>query len=205
VLNEVTKGVYWWRALEVERKRHINGYLFVAKEGLTLVDPPGLPDALVAEVAELGPIKRVIITGRFQERRAEHFQRCYNAELYAPQADKRLILSQADTYFNAGDKVPGGFTVIEMPNQRTPGECALLHKKSGVLVASHLVGDPPGYIRMRSEHIYHNFSSAFQAHLPLLELEFDLILPGMGTPLCHDGRLVLARYLASYGSVSGIN
>ena len=51
---------------------------------------------------------------------------------------------------------------------------------------------------MRSEKLYHNFSASFQAQLALLDLEFDIILPGLGTPVLTDGRKVLAGFLASY-------
>jgi len=198
VLEEITKGVYWWRSLEVERKRYLNGYIFVGKEGLTLVDPPGLPDAVVPEVSALGEISAVIITGRFQERRAEHFQRCNKVPLYAPEADKRLIRARADNYYKSGDVLPAGLQAISLPHQRTPGECILFHPQKEVIVAGHLAGDPPGYINMQAESLYHNFSSAFQAQLALLEMEHEIILPGLGTPIKEDSRGVLARYLASY-------
>ncbi|HIA00974.1 MAG TPA: hypothetical protein EYN66_03555 [Myxococcales bacterium] len=198
VLNKITQDVYWWRALEVERKRHLNGYIFVGPNGLTLVDPPGLPDAVIPEVTPLGKISSVIVTGRFQERRAQHFQRCYSAKLHAPAADQRLIVAKADNYFGPNDQLFGGFEVIALPHQRTPGESVLFHRQSRAIVAGHLSGAPPGFISMRSEKLYHNFSASFQAQLALLDLEFDIILPGLGTPVLTDGRKVLAGFLASY-------
>lgn len=201
MLSPVTEGVYVWQALNVALKRHMNGYLFMTRIGPIMVDPPSMAEVIVEQVEALGKPKAIIVTGRHHERRTAQYKRWYKAKVFAPQADRKLLKVHADHYYMDGESLPGGFVSVQLGHQRTPGETVLYHAKSKLLVANHLVGAPEGYIQMQGEGVYWNFSRAFEAQLKLLDLDFDVILPGRGHPIATDGKMVLARFLAGYGVV----
>ncbi len=199
VLKPVIDGVYWWQALEVELKRHINGYLVMTRIGPVMIDPPSAAEVIVEQIEALGKPRAIILTGRRQERRAAQFQGWYDAKVFAPEGDRRRFNVKADHYFRPGETLPGGFQSIGLSHQRTPGECALFHAKKRLLATGHLVGEPKGYVQMQDQGMYWSFGRAFEAQLGLLELDFDTLLTGRGEPIPTGARLVLAKYLAGYG------
>jgi glyoxylase-like metal-dependent hydrolase (beta-lactamase superfamily II) len=189
-----------WRALEIELKRHLNGYLFLTKDGMVLVDPPAAAEIIIRDIEALGKPRYVLLTGARQERRARQYQHWYGAEVYAPVGDRRMLALQAEHYYEDETKLPGGFRAIRLKHQRTPGESALLHEPSDTLVTGHLVGEPEGYVRMFSPGVYWNFSRALEAQLTLLEYDYEQLLPGRGKPIREKARMVLAQYIAAAGS-----
>lgn len=198
MLTPVIDGVYTWKTLEVELKRHVNGYLVMTKIGPVMIDPPSAAEVILNEIESLGKPRAILITGKRQERRAAQYQGWYEAKVFAPEGDRRLLTLKADHYYKRGESLPGGFQSCDLEHQRTPGETALFHPRSKMLVASHLVGDPPGYLRMQDQGFYWSFGRAFEAQLALLDLDFDTLLPGRGEPITKDAKVVLAKFLAGY-------
>jgi glyoxylase-like metal-dependent hydrolase (beta-lactamase superfamily II) len=199
VLLPVIDGVYWWQALQLELKRHINGYIVMTKVGAIMIDPPSSAEPILRGIEALGKPRAIILTGVRQQRRAAQYQAWYGAKVFAPEKDKRQLTIKADHYYRSGETLPGGFLSVGLSYGRSPGESALFHAKSRLLCASHLVGDPPGYVQMQEQGLYRNFSRAFEEQISLLELDFDTLLPGRGKPLAKDARLTMAKYLAGYG------
>ena len=196
VLKKLCTGVYTWKALEIETKRHINGYVFTTRIGPIVVDPPRLNESVVGPFEALGVPKAVIITGRPHERRAEQFQAWYGAKIFAPEKDRRRMRVKADSWFHDGDALPGGFRAVGLANQRTPGESVLFHPKAKLLLASQLHGFDGGTMSLPERGLYQQFGSAIAAHIGLLELKFERLLPGSGEPVLSGGRVALATYLA---------
>ncbi|MBT9555319.1 MAG: hypothetical protein IV100_04775 [Myxococcales bacterium] len=205
MLAELFSDYFHWNALDVAQKRHLNGYVVRTKVGLILIDPPSLPEPVLPALEALGKPKVVLLTGRAQERRAKQFRDWFGARILAPEGDQKLIRIPIDAYYKPGDTVPGGFRVHALPHQRTPGECVLYHPTQKVLIAGHLVGEPAGFIQLEDRSLYGSFSKTLEAQLQLLELDFERLLPGRGTPILHGGRIALAKYLAGFreGEVSG--
>lgn len=199
MLTQIVEDVYCWQALQIELKRYINGYLFMTRIGPILVDPPSAAEPIIRDIERLGKPRAILLTGRHQVRRARQYQGWYNAKVFAPEADRKLLQQvKPDALYKPGDTLPGGFRPITPGNQRSPGESALYHAASKTLVASHLVGEPEGYVQMQEKGIYWNFSRAFEAQLQLLDVEFETLLPGRGKPIVGEGRVALAKYLAGY-------
>ena len=196
MLKKLCRGVYTWKALETETKRHINGYVFTTRVGPVVVDPPRLNESVVKQFEALGTLKAIIVTGRPNERRAEQFQAWYGAKVFAPSKDQRRMRINADSWFHDGDVLPGGFKAVSLKNQRTPGESVLFHPKAKILVANQLHGFPGGTMSLPERGLYQQFGAAISAHLELLDLEFERLLPGSGEPVLTGGRVSLATYLA---------
>jgi len=196
VLRKLCTGVYSWKALETETKRHLNGYIFATRKGTIVVDPPRLNESVVGPLEALGIPKAIIITGRRNERRAEQFQAWYGAKVFAPEKDKRRMRVSADSWFRHGDSLPGGFKAFVLKNQRTPGESVLFHAKAKLMVAGQLHGFPGGAMSLPERGLYQQFGAAIAAHLELLQFEFERLLPGSGEPVLRGGRVSLATYLA---------
>ena len=198
VLTEVQSSVHVWQSLEIELKRHINGYLFLTRVGGILVDPPSAAEPVLAQIEAFGKPRAIIVTGRNQERRSRQYQGWYKAKVFAPEADRKRLRITADHYFRTGESLPGGFKSIILPHQRTPGETVLFHEKAKILVAPHFVTLGDGLIQMEDRASYWNFSRGFEAQLALLELDFDVLLPGRGKPIKTGARIALAKFLAGY-------
>lgn len=198
MLNPIDGGIYGWESLEVRLKRHLNGWLFLTADGPVLVDPPQAPEPVVAAIEALGKPTVILLTGKRQERRARQFQGWYGAKVWAPDGDRKLLEVQADVWYGDAQALPGGFVAHRLAHQRSPGESVLLHRASRILVASHLIGEPAGFIQMQERLMYGNFSKAMAEQLKLLRLEFDRLLPGRGAPILSEARLRLAEHLASY-------
>ncbi len=198
MIAAVAEHVYRWEALETALRRTVNGYALAYRNGLILIDPPRVPEPDLPRFEALGRPRAVVVTGRFQVRRARQFRDWYGARIFAPAADRKVLGLQADHYYQPGDTLPGGFRAVGLQHQRSPGESALHHPARRMLVCGHLVGDPPGYVQMQEPGLYWSFSRAFEAQLPLLDLDFDLLLPGRGDPIVEEGKIALARYLAGY-------
>lgn len=199
MLKKLCTGVYSWKALEIETKRHLNGYVFTTRSGLIVVDPPRLNESVVKPLETLGKPKAIIVTGRPNERRAEQFQAWYGAKVFAPKKDKRRLRVSADGWFEHGDSLPGGFKAVALKNQRTPGESVLFHPKAKLMVAGQLHGFPGGAMSLPERGLYQQFGAAIAAHIDLLKLEFERLLPGSGEPVLKGGRVSLATYLAGLG------
>lgn len=200
MLIPLTDSTFYWRSLQIELKRHLNGYLVITDDGPVLIDPPAVSDVVLPEIEKFGKPIAILVTGRHQERRSKQYHQWYKAKLCVPKADKSMILQNADIYYENGDTLPGGFQVVELGNQRSAGESALYHAATKTLAAGHLLGEPEGYVGMQSSHVYHDFPAAFEAQLKLLEYDFEVLLPGRGRPLSKEGRICLARFLASFTS-----
>jgi len=200
MLIPLTDTTYYWRSLQIELKRHLNGYLVITDDGPVLIDPPAVSDVVLPELERFGKPVAVLITGRHQERRSKQYHQWYGAKLCVPKADKSMVLQKADIYYEDGDILPGGFQVIGLENQRSAGESALYYEPSKTMAAGHLLGEPAGYVGMQSSHVYHNFSAAFEGQLRLLQYDFEVLLMGRGQPISEDGRMCLARFLASFAS-----
>jgi len=198
VLTEVIKGVYMWQALELELKRHINGYVFMTRIGPIMVDPPSAAEVILKDIEALGKPRAIILTGRRQQRRSKQYQGWYKAKLFAPEGDRKLLTIRADHFYRGGESLPGGFKSISLPDQRSPGETALYHEKLGVMVCSHLVCTKAGYVQMQDQGLYWNFSRAFEAQLTLLDYPFETLLPGRGTPIVKEASMGLAKFLAGF-------
>ena len=198
MLTEVVEGVYLWRALEVALKRYINGYLLVVHGGTVLIDPPAAAEPVLRAIEALGRPRAVILTGQRQERRARQYQGWYDAKVFAPEGDQRALTVKADVYYKHAESLPGGLRAFWLKHQRSAGESTLFHSERKLLFAGHLVGDPPGHIRMQDRGLYPRFSRSLQAQLALLKLPFEVLLPGRGEPITKGGRLALATHIAGY-------
>ena len=185
-----------WQALELELKRHLNGYLLQTRVGLVMVDPPSAAEVIVKAIEAIGRPRAIIVTGRSRERRTRQFQGWYDAKVFAPERDARMLRVKADHYYKDGESLPGGFRSVGLEHQRTPGETALYHKGLRLMVAAHLVGQPAGYVQMQEQGLYWNFSRALEAQLRLLEYDYDTLLPGRGAPITKEARIALAKYIA---------
>jgi len=198
MLERIIDGVYVWEHLIIEHKHTINGYYLETEDGPILFDPPSAAQSVIQQIEALGKPKHVVVTGRFRQRRAAYYQQWYGATLWAPHADQRHLNLEPDELYGSIDEVPGGFDVVGLEKQLSPGECALYNADRKCLLAGHLVGTPPGSIRMQDRYLYRPFSPAFEAQLPLISLDFETLLPGRGSPIPAGGRVALAQFLANY-------
>ena len=204
MLTEVRKGVFRWEGLEIKLKRHLNGWLLITPDGPMLVDPPQAAEPDIADIELRGKPKIILLTGKRQERRTKMYQGWYQARVYAPRGDEKLLEVEPFRLYEDGEALPGGFVAMRLANQRSPGESVLFHKAARLLVAGHLVGAPAGQLQMQEKHLYSNFSKAFAEQVRLLKLDFDALLPGRGEPVMKEARVRLAEHLATFALPDGI-
>lgn len=99
----------------------------------------------------------------------------------------RLHSVEVDLPLNDGMEVPnsGGLKVIHTPGH-TMGSICLYHSKLKALFSGDTVICESGEVREPVESTSMNPSEARRSVMRLSELNFDLILPGHGTPIVHE-------------------
>ena len=107
-----------------------------------------------------------------------------------------MDLKPAHTYKD-GELLPGGIWVIQLQDQKSPGESALfLQQGKGVLIVGDaLIGKPPGHVSMLPADKYVDVKKAKEGLRRLLKYEFDSLLVGDGVSIIADAKSLVASSL----------
>ncbi len=200
-MKEIVSGIHTWSWWSREKGMNFNGHTFVRQATLIVIDPPpfgpGDREALLA----LGKPAEVILTNRHHDRGSREMRREFGARLWIHQADAADLPEAPDVAFRDDQPLPGSLRAVRVPDNKTPGECALwLPAKggSGVLILGDaLIGKPPGSLNLLPADKYRDVRKAHQGLRVLLELPYDSLLLGDGESFPSGGRAALERFLQS--------
>lgn len=199
-MNEIVPGIHEWKWWSEEKQLYFNGHAFVREGKLIVVDPPpfgpGEHEALVA----LGRPAEILITNQHHGRASRDMRREFGARIWIHEADAAGLAEPPDVTFGEEQPLPGAVRAVRVPDNKTPGECALWVPagSTGVLILGDaLIGRPKGALSLLPDDKYQNARRARAGVRVLLELPYDALLVGDGESIPAGGRAALERFLSA--------
>lgn len=196
-MKQLLPGIWQWSWFSDEKQLDFNGLFLMVGEHTMLVDPPPLTADARAVIRRNGPVDYLIVTNRDHVRDAAACQSEFECRLFIPEADAASMeLNQAKTYKD-GELLPGGIWVIQLKDQKSPGESALfIQQGKGVLIVGDaLIGKPAGSVSLLPVEKYVDVVKAKEGLRRLLKYEFDSLLVGDGASILTGGKPAVERLL----------
>jgi glyoxylase-like metal-dependent hydrolase (beta-lactamase superfamily II) len=138
----------------------------------------------------------IVLTNRDHERSAQQFKDAFRIPVYIHQQDAPLVSIAVDRAFQGGDLLPGGWQVIHLENQKSPGESALYNAETRILILGDaLIGKPFQHLSMLPDEKYASKQEAVEGLKGLLVLDVKAVLPGDGDPVMLDASRLLSDAL----------
>jgi glyoxylase-like metal-dependent hydrolase (beta-lactamase superfamily II) len=198
-MKALLPGIWQWSWFSEEKQLDFNGLFLTVGEHGVLVDPPPMTAEARTLIRCTGPVDYIIVTNRDHVREAAACQIEFACRLYVPEADALQMDVKPTNTFKDGELLPGGIWVIQMKDQKSPGESALYIQQGqgkGVLVVGDaLIGKPAGSVNLLPAEKYADVAKAKEGLRRLLKYEFDSLLVGDGTSIISGGKSAVARLL----------
>jgi glyoxylase-like metal-dependent hydrolase (beta-lactamase superfamily II) len=188
-MREILTGIFSWPWFSEPHGYNFNGHFIRHADGNLCVDPVEPSEEDMAEMARQG-VARILITNRNHSRAANKIRARTGARTAIHPADAPHARSQSaelDDELNIGDKV-GPLVVVGVPG-KSPGEIALHWPERKILIVGDaVVGDPPGRCKLLPEKVIDDPARLRESVRSLLSLDFDILLPGDGTPILQGAK-----------------
>jgi glyoxylase-like metal-dependent hydrolase (beta-lactamase superfamily II) len=188
-MREVVSGIYTWPWFSAPHGYNFNGHLIRHAGGNLCIDPVEPAEEDLNEIARHG-VARILLTNRNHSRAANKVRARTGARTAIHPADAPHARSQSaelDDELNIGDKV-GPLVVVGVPG-KSPGEIALHWPERKILIVGDaVVGDPPGRCKLLPEKVIDDPARLRESVRSLLSLDFDILLPGDGTPILQGAK-----------------
>ncbi len=197
-MKQLFPGIRQWSWFSEEKQLDFNGLFLTVGEHRVLVDPPPMTDADIREVEQGGRIDYIIVTNRDHAREAVASQSRFKCQLFVPEVDAPLMDVKPTKTFKDGELLAGGIWVVQLKDQKSPGECALyIQQGRGVLIVGDaLIGKPAGALSLLPREKYADFGKAKEGLRRLLKYNFDSILVGDGTSILTGARAAVETAVA---------
>ena len=196
-MKQVLPNIWQWSWFSEEKKLDFNGLFLSIGEHRILVDPPSMTPEDLADIRGRGQVDYIILTNRDHEREAAACQKEFACQVVVPEADASQMAIKAIRTHKDGELLPGGIWVIQLQDQKSPGESALFIQqgKGVMIVGDALIGKPPGSLSLLPPDRYGDPVKAREGLRRLLKYNFQTILCGDGISILTDARPVVERTL----------
>ena len=191
-------GIWQWSWFSEEKQLNFNGLFLTVGEHRIVIDPPPMTAEAATFIRRQGQLDYIIVTNRDHAREAAACQADFRCQLKVPDADaSQMDLKPTKTYKD-GELLPGGIWVIQLQDQKSPGESALfLQQGKGMLIVGDaLLGKPPGALSLLPAEKYADAAKAKAGLRRLLKYQFDAILVGDGTSIRTEAKAAVERAVA---------
>ncbi len=198
-MKQILPRIWQWSWFSEEKQIEFNGHFLETGEHRILVDPPLMSAGDMAQIRHGDPVDYIVLTNRDHQREADVYKKEFNCQLMIPEKDSGEMSVQADKTFKDGELLPGGMWVIQLQDQKSPGESALFLQtgKGILLVGDALIGKPAGSLSLLASEKYADIAKAREGLRRLLKYNFDSLLVGDGTPILQEAKAVLEHTLES--------
>ena len=144
-----------------------------------------------------GPVDYIIVTNRDHAREAVKYQEEFRCQLHVPEADAPQMDLKPTKTFKDGELLTGGIWVIQLKDQKSPGESALfIQQGKGVLIVGDaLIGKPAGSVSLLPAEKYADVGKAREGLRRLLKYNFDSLLVGDGISILTGAKQAVDRLL----------
>lgn len=198
-LRPLCPGVHTWSRFEESKGYDFNGHHLDLGDTRVLVDPVPFEPEVAGAIERLGRPSLVIVTNKDHRRAADDARRRWGARVLIHALDAPLLGIPVDGTFTDGELLAGALRVLHLPDQKSPGECALLWEARGTLILGDaLVGEPAGRLRMLPDAKYADPARARKSLVRRLDgLSVERLLVGDGASLPSGAAPVLRETLAT--------
>lgn len=195
-MKQLLPGIWQWSWFSEEKQLDFNGLFLTVGEHRILVDPPPMTSEDLAEISR-GAVDYILITNRDHEREAAALQKTLRCQVWTPAADAPQMTLKPDKTYTDGELLAGGIWVIQLSNQKSPGESALfIQQGRGILIVGDaLIGKPPGSVSMLPAEKYADAAKARDGLKRLLKYNFDILLVGDGASILTGAKAVVEKFL----------
>jgi glyoxylase-like metal-dependent hydrolase (beta-lactamase superfamily II) len=196
-MKQILPGMWQWSWFSEEKQLDFNGLFLMVGEHKVLVDPPPMTPEAGTFIRRNGPVDYIIVTNRDHTREAATYQTEFKCHLYVPDADASQMDVKPTKTYKDGELLPGGMWVIQLKDQKSPGESALfIQQGRGVLIVGDaLIGKPPGSVGMLPAEKYADAAKAKEGLRRLLKYDFESLLVGDGTSILAGAKQPVAQLL----------
>lgn len=186
-MRRITGEVHSWSQYSERLGYSLNGFYWAAGDEAVAVDPPLLTEAARDHMERSGRPGLVVVTNHTHWRATDDLRDWAGSAVAMSAEDAEAMDGKVDRLLSAGDELPGGWRVIEMPG-KTAGEIGLYRAEgAGVaLVGDSLIGDPPGELRLLPAEKIHDRGQLAVSLAQLETFEYEVLLVGDGEPILHD-------------------
>ncbi len=194
-MKQLLPGIWQWSWFSEEKQLNFNGLFLTVGEHKILIDPPSMTGEASSTILRNGPIDYIVVTNRDHAREAAKYQGEFHCQLQIPEADATQMDLTSTKTFKDGALLPGGIWVIQLKDQKSPGESALfIQQGKGVLIVGDaLIGKPAGFVRMLPDEKYADVTKAREGLHRLLKYNFDSLLVGDGVSILTDAKQAVER------------
>jgi len=198
-MQEILPGIHMWSWFSEPHGYNFNGYLIHDGGGNLCIDPVEPGDENLAALGRAGAAN-IILTNRNHSRAANAVRARTHAKTLIHRDDAAHARGQGaeiDGELRAGVKI-GPLTVVAARG-KSPGEVALHWPDRRILIVGDVVvGNPPGRCGLLREKVMDDPAELRRSVRNLLELEFDVLLFGDGTPILAGARTRLAELVETF-------
>jgi glyoxylase-like metal-dependent hydrolase (beta-lactamase superfamily II) len=198
-MGELLPDIWTWSWLSPPHGYNFNGHLLRLPDGNLCIDPVEPTPEGLDKIVRHG-VSRIVLTNRNHVRDANRIRERTQARtaIHADDADyAREQGAVIDDQLAVGDVV-GPLRVIGVPG-KSPGEIALHWPARRILIVGDaVIGNPPGQLGLLREKVMDDPPRLRASVRQLLELDFDTLLVGDGTPVLHDAKARLETLVATF-------
>ena len=198
VSKEIMKDVWSWHLYNDIKGMDFNGFLVkTGKKEWIAIDP--------ATFTDLNHLKKfkvsaVLLTNADHSRDAKKFKDFFQCKIMINEKDAPLLEDvKADGTFKNGDVIHG-MRVVEVPDNKTPGESAFLWEEHKILfVGDAVVGKPMWKLNLLADDKYNDVQKAREGIKVLYNLDYDTMLLGDGEHPKDKGKEYLRDFFGRHG------
>ena len=196
-MKNLLPGIWQWSWFSEEKQLDFNGLFLTVGEHKILVDPPPVTGDASSVILRNSPVDYIIVTNRDHAREAKRYQGEFHCQLFVPEADAPQMNLNPTKTFKDGELLPGGIWVVQLKDQKSPGESALfIQQGKGVLIVGDaLIGKPSGSVSLLPAEKYADAGKAREGLRRLLKYNFDSLLVGDGVSVLAGAKQVVERLL----------
>jgi glyoxylase-like metal-dependent hydrolase (beta-lactamase superfamily II) len=196
-MKQILPGIWQWSWFSEEKQIDFNGLFLTVGEHKILIDPPPMTGEARSVILRNGPVDYIIVTNRDHAREGAWYQDEFRCQLQVPEADAPQMDLKPTRTFKDGELLTGGIWVIQMKDQKSPGESALfLQQGKGVLIVGDaLIGKPAGSVSFLPAEKYADATKAHEGLRRLLKYNFDCLLVGDGASILTGAKQTVERLL----------
>lgn len=194
-MKNLLPGIWQWSWFSEEKQLDFNGLFLMVGEHKILIDPPPMTGEASSTILRNGSVDYIVVTNRDHAREAAQCQGEFHCKLYVPDADAAQMDLKSTKTFKDGELLPGGIWVIQLKDQKSPGESALFipQGKGVLIVGDALIGKPAGFVHMLLDEKYADAAKAREGLRRLLKYNFDSLLVGDGVSILTGAKQAVER------------
>jgi glyoxylase-like metal-dependent hydrolase (beta-lactamase superfamily II) len=192
-MNKVREGIWQWKAPHpawvdgANWERIVSSYAIDDGRRLYVIDPLGVPEAILTMISERGgDATLIVLTCPWHRRDAERLAAEFDAHIYVPHPDGSDQNPVHGSVYTSGDTLSGGVEVF--PGMES-NDLVLWFPVFGAVVAGDTLIERNGALTIPEDWISSGKSmlqSIKYGLRPLLDLPVELVLPTHGDPKTAD-------------------